>query len=165
MDHTSTTTGSLTLDHRLRRLADTLHDQANATMRELGLDFDHGWTPVYRALHENGPATLDELATFLDWDHPTLLHITRPMSEAGLLQVNRNRLEGHTRQWELTDKAVAMAADLQAFWSQLDETQQHLFRAAQCEIKSLLERVERGLVGEPVRERILRAMDDNVTTA
>jgi DNA-binding MarR family transcriptional regulator len=158
MNQTSSITGSVTLDHRLRQLAEQLFDQANHALRELDVDaeLDHRWEPVYRALLENGPSTQEELGTAVAMDQPTLLHILRPMSEAGLVEVNRNRLEGNVRQLQLTQRAIDMAETLIPFWDRLCDVQRQLFRAAQCEVTTILDRVERGLAGESLKERLAR---------
>jgi len=137
--------GSITLDHRLDRLARTLHGRANRALRERGLDFDHRWTPVYRVLAEKGPASLNQLSEILDLDHPSLLHITRPMIESGFLQIHRNRLEGHTRLYELTEKGASLRDELYDFWEDLDHAHQDLFHAVQCDLRLLLDRLEQGL--------------------
>ena len=166
MDSTSGIIGSVSLDHRLRQLAELLSDQANLALRSLDVDadFDHRWEPVFRALSHNGPTTQDALAILVSMDHPALLHILRPMTEAGLVEVNRNRLEGHVRQLQLTRKAETMADTLIAFWDRLGEVQRQLFRTAQCEITTILERVEQALAGDSLKDRLEREQAD-VSTA
>ncbi|MDJ0837502.1 MAG: MarR family winged helix-turn-helix transcriptional regulator [Acidobacteriota bacterium] len=151
------------IDQRIMRLGDKLHQHADHVFRELGLEFHSRWSPVFRLLKEQGPCTLAELAETLGHNHPEILHITRPMSEAGLIEIHKDRLEGNTRMMKLTHKARTMVPLLTRVWERLDEVYVGLFRNAQCEITSVLDRVEGAMNHAGISKRVLSSIEDATT--
>ena len=157
--------GALAIEQRILKLGDTLHHQANAVFRELGLEFDSRWSSVFRLLHKEGPCTSSDLADALGHNHHEILHITRPMIEIGLIEVHKDRLEGNTRLMKLSVKALSLLPELSQVWERLDMVYVNLFRSAQCEITSVLDRVERAMGNANISERVLTSLEEATTTA
>ena len=165
MDASIKDISTLAIDQRLMKLGDALHQHADSVFRELGLEFESRWSPIFRLLHRNGPCSLADMAEALGQNHPEILHTTRPMTEAGLIIIHKDRLEGNTRLMKLSQKAQNMLPLLSQVWARLDEVYVNLFRTAQCEITSVLDRVERAMGNAAISQRVLTNIDlDSATT-
>ena len=143
---------------RLKRIADILLDEMDTVLRDLGIGFESRWRPIYQLLTEKGPLTIAEIADSLQQSHPSILHITRPMGEAGLIEIHRDRLEGNRRVMKLTYKAESIREQLEEIWERMDEAQASAFRGGQTDIQPFLERLENHLINGNFARRILESV-------
>lgn len=155
---------SLAVATRMQRLAESMLDQMDDVYREIGLNFQSRWMPIYQILLDERALTISDLAAHLEMTHAELLHFTRPMSEAGLLEIHKDRLEGNLRMFKLTPRALEIKVHLEQVQVRFEEAEIGLFRAAQCEIGQILDRIERAVAGGDLTSRILGSFEPEAQT-
>ena len=155
--------GPLTLDHRLRRLTETLLGTAETIYQARGLGFRPRWTSTYLLLDAEGPLPLTEIAQRIRLTHPGVIGITDEMHRAGLVTYARDGGDARRRLINLTPAAKRMKPALQRVWDQLAAAQAARFTAAGCDIMEVLKQVEDGLAARPLAAEVLDKLDSAPT--
>ncbi|HKP28630.1 MAG TPA: MarR family transcriptional regulator [Gemmatimonadales bacterium] len=150
--------GALALDHRLRRMMDTLLSTAEEVYRARGLEFRPRWTSTYLLLDREGALPLTEIAQRIRLTHPGVIGITDEMHRAGLVTYERDRGDGRRRLIGLTLAAKRLKPELQRVWTQLASVQAARFSATGCDILDVLAQVEAGLAVRPFTVEVLEKL-------
>jgi len=157
--------GGLGLELRFKRLTKALREEADRVYRHYGFDFQEKWCPVFLLLRKQGPLAITEISRKLGSSHASVLKITRPMNEAGLLVIHKDRLDGRKRLLKLTLKAEKLAPQLEELCQRLNDAQLALFRVAQCDVMPILDRVEAALEREDLSQRAIAGPESSVSSA
>ena len=147
--------GSLVLDHRFRRLTESLLKAADEIYAGSGLTFRARWASTYMILRDDGPAPVGEVAQRLRLTHPAIIGITDEMIDAGLAEATRDKEDGRRRIIGLTDKGSQMSDDLTRVWDAMTSVQASRFRTAGCEIIDVLNAVEDGMSAKSISVEVL----------
>ena len=147
--------GALALDHRLRRMTETLLRTADDLYEARGLPFRARWTSTYQLLFSEGPLGITDLADRLRLTHPAIIGITDAMREEGLVSEARDRHDGRRRMIALTARARALDGELRALWEALANVQEERFAAAGIDIVAVLDTVEDGMTKQPLTAEVL----------
>ncbi|MBA2687719.1 MAG: MarR family transcriptional regulator [Gemmatimonadaceae bacterium] len=150
--------GVLVLDHRFRRIMETLLQTAAEIYTARGLSFRPRWASTYRLLAEHGSLSVTELATLLKLSHPAVIGITHDMAEAGLVTAMSDRGDARRRLLTLTVRGRKMNAELNAIWTELARVQKSRFRYAGCDIVPVLDHVELGIAERSIAADVLAAL-------
>lgn len=100
----------------LRRLIDHLDGALEQAYRDDGLDFRPRYTPVIRALMDDGPQSISALADRLGVSHSATSQTVSQMRLAGLVVVTRGEDDARQRVVALSRLAKAMQPRLEAHW-------------------------------------------------
>ena len=152
--------GPVVLDHRFRRLTESLLRSAEEIYQQRGLRFRARWASTYTILYNEGPTAIGEIADRLRLTHPGVIGIADEMSEAGVAVTVRDPNDARRRLVELTKRGRDMSRELFAIWKALGDAQKKRFTSAGCDIMAVMERVEDGLAAQPLAVEVL----DKVST-
>jgi DNA-binding MarR family transcriptional regulator len=147
--------GALALDHRFRRLTETLLRTADELYVARALPFRARWTSTYQLLFAEGPLGITDLADRLRLTHPAIIGITDAMREEGLVSEARDRRDGRRRMIALTARARALDAELRTLWKALADVQDARFAAAGVDIIAVLDAVEDEMTKRPLTDEVL----------
>ena len=100
----------------LRRLIDHLDSALEQAYRDDGLDFRPRYTPVIRALMDDGPQSITALADRLGVSQSATSQTVAQMRLAGLVVVTRGEDDARQRVVALSRLAKAMQPRLEAHW-------------------------------------------------
>ena len=137
--------GPIVLDHRFRRMMETLLRAAEEIYEARGLEFRARWASTYQLLQSEGPLAVGQLAERLRLTHPGVIGITDEMMTGGIIDAVRDPEDARRRMLALTAKGKRMSVELHEIWSQLGKAQLKRFQDAGCDILPIMERVEDGL--------------------
>ena len=147
--------GVLALDHRFRRMTETLLRTADELYEARGLPFRARWTSTYQLLFSEGPLGITDLADRLRLTHPAIIGITDAMREEGLVSDARDRHDARRRMVALTARARELDRDLRTLWKALADAQHERFAAAGVDIVSVLDAVEDGMAKQSLTAEVL----------
>ena len=150
--------GALVLDHRFRRLTETLLQAADEIYAARGLTFRARWASTYRLLSEHEPLTVTELARHLRVTHPAIIGITNDMMDAGLVTPITDRHDARRRPLTLSVSGTKIHAELRAIWAELERVQAGRFKSAGCNIVRVLDRVEAGMAERGIADAVITAL-------
>ena len=149
--------GPVVLDHRFRRLTETLLRAAEEIYEAKGLPFRPRWASTYTLLHDEGPLAVGQIAERLRLTHPGVIGITDEMAAADIVFALPDPTDARRRLLELTDRGRGMSRELFTLWKKLGDAQRKRFAAAGCDIMKILEDVEDSLATSPLSEEVLGA--------
>ena len=148
----------LVLDHRLRRVVESLVANAEEVYAQLGLPFRARWTSTYLLLYEHGPMPIVELADRIGLTHPTIINITNAMADAGLVDQEIDAVDRRRRLVRLTELGEALSPELQRIWRVLTAVQHDRFRKLGCDVIRVLNQFEDELAQRDIAEEVLAGL-------
>jgi DNA-binding MarR family transcriptional regulator len=151
--------GKPVLDHRLRRIVDTLLRSAEQVYQARGPPFKGKWASTYTLLHENGRLAVGQIAERLRLTHPAVIAITNEMVAADIVTAQSDPADARRRLLELTPRGRAMGPELFTLWKHIGDAQTKRFEAAGCDIMRVLEHVEDGLAERPLADEVLAKLN------
>jgi DNA-binding MarR family transcriptional regulator len=95
-DHTSKY-GPAAIGARLRRLSESIDEDAGRIYAELGIRFQQRWVGILEELKKRGPQTVGELAEALGIRHSSVSQTRRSLEEAGLIDSGAHPEDGRSR--------------------------------------------------------------------
>jgi DNA-binding MarR family transcriptional regulator len=156
--------GALVLDHRFRRMTETLLRTADELYEARGLPFRARWTSTYQLLFSHGPLGITDLAERLRLTHPAIIGITDAMREDGLVSEARDRHDARRRMVALTTRARQLDGELRTLWKALADVQHERFAAAGVDIVPVLDAVEDDMARRPLTAEVLDRLGPVATT-
>jgi len=150
--------GPVFLDHRFRRMTETLLRSAEEVYDARNLNFRGRWASTYQLLHSEGPLAVGQIAERLRLTHPGVIGITDEMVAAEVVVAVRDPGDARRRMLGLTPRGKRMSAELFKIWAELGKAQRNRFAAAGCDIMSVLEKVEDGLVEHGLAPEVLKKL-------
>lgn len=147
--------GPLVLDHRFRRITESLLRSAEEIYAARGLPFRGRWASTYSLLYKEGPLAIGQIAARLRLTHPAVIGITDEMAQADLVSAVRDPADHRRRVVALTPAAVKMSGELSHLWKEFGDAQRERFAQAGCDIMKILERVEDSFVERPLSAEVL----------
>ena len=161
--------GPVVLDHRFRRMTETLLRAAEEIYEARGLAFRGRWASTYRLLHDEGPLPVGQIAERLRLTHPGVIGITDEMIAANIIDAVRDPGDSRRRMLDLTARGRRMTGELSIIWKEMGEAQRRRFAAAGCDVMAVMEQVEDSLaeksLASEVLERIARGRRRKATPA
>lgn len=145
--------GKMALGSRLRRLSETITEQAGKIYSMYDIDLQPKWFPVFYALSASEQKSITQIAAEIGHSHPSVSTIVKEMLKAGLVAESPGA-DARRNNITLTEKAQSINTQIQAQYTDvnaaiekaLSETQHDLWKAiAEWEFlldqKDLLKRV------------------------
>ena len=111
--------GELALASRLKRLSERLMRDVSRVYRELDAPFEARWFPLLRALLEESPQGVTQVARALGLTHPAVNQLAGEMARAGLVLAARDRRDERRRLLRLSKKGREVAAGLAPVWEEI----------------------------------------------
>ena len=148
-------TGKMALGSRLRRLSETVTEQAAQIYNLYQVDMQPKWFPVFYALSAGEQKSITQIAQEIGHSHPSVSTIVKEMTRKGYVKEHPDKTDGRKNYVMLTEDGLAINHRIQhqytdvnaAIENALKETQNDLWRAIEeweflLEQKDLLKRVE-----------------------
>lgn len=147
--------GKMALGSRLRRLGETLTEQASQVYQLYDINMQPKWFPVFYSLSSGDAKSIVQIAREIGQSHPSVSTLVKEMLKAEIIEVNINNNDGRKNDVKLSEKGLEINQRIQAQYKDvntavenaIDETQHDLWRAIEeweflLEQKDLLRRVE-----------------------
>jgi len=146
--------GKMALGSRLRRLSESLTEQASDVYALYDVEMQPKWFPVFYALSSGGEKSITQIAQEIGQSHPSVSTIVKEMLKKDVVMKGSNKKDGRENYVKLTDKGFAINDRVQvqytdvnaAIETALAETQHNIWKAIEeweflLGQKSLLKRV------------------------
>lgn len=137
--------GALALASRLKRVSDSFFQDAVKMYRELDVDFEPRWFPVYVALTRVEEAAVTDVAAMLGITHPAVNQIAGEMIKKGVVSARKCKNDRRRRLLSLTPKGREMQPVLEAFWDDVHHAVQELVCNTGYDVVDVLSKLEQGL--------------------
>jgi len=148
-------TGKMALGSRLRRLSETITEQAGKVYGLYDIDMQPKWFPVFYALSTGEDKSITQIAIEIGHSHPSVSTIVKEMTKKGLVKESPNQSDARKNYIKLTAQGLAINEKIQdqyidvnaAIENAIDETQYNIWKAIEeweflLEQKDLLKRVQ-----------------------
>jgi len=143
-----------TLGTQLRRLIEELDGAVGESYKRAGLDYRPRYTPIVRALVQEGPMTVRALAERARVSHSAVSQTIAQMAERGLLAMSSGA-DARERIVALTPAAVAMLPELKTRWAATEAAARTLDEDLGQSFGAVLTQVLAALEQRPFLDRIL----------
>jgi DNA-binding MarR family transcriptional regulator len=150
--------GPVVLDHRFRRMTETLLRSAEQIYEARGLPLRGRWASTYQLLYNEGPLAVGQIADRLRLTHPGVIGITDEMLAAEIISAGRDPGDARRRILALTPRGRRMSAELFSIWTELGNAQRNRFAACGCDVMAVLEQVEDGLIQRGLASEVLEKL-------
>ncbi len=137
--------GELAFGSRLRRLSDTVANQAALVYRRYGLDFDPRCFPLFRLLSEQGPLGVTEVAERLGISHPAVIQIARELERRDLIVSEKAPHDARKRLLRLSEHGRTLLPEFQTVWTLIREVNENLIRSQRHNVLWAVEELETAL--------------------
>lgn len=105
--------GVAALGSRLRRLGDRMAEDASKVFELFDNPMQPRWYPVFQVLSERGPEAVTAVATDIGQSHASVSQIAKEMEKAGLLKIEKGKLDTRKSFLRLTEKGLAIVPRLE----------------------------------------------------
>ena len=150
--------GPVVLDHRFRRISESLLRVAEEIYEARGLEFRGRWASTYQLLYSEGPLAVGQIAERLRLTHPGVIGIADEMLAAEIVGAMSDPDDARRRMLALTARGRRMSGDLFRIWTELGKAQRKRFTEAGCDIMTVLEKVEDGLSERGLSAEVLEKL-------
>jgi len=146
--------GPLVLDHRFRRMVETLVQTAEDIYERLGIPFRARWASTYLLLETDAPIGITAIADRIGLTHPAAIGLTNDMMAAGLVEEVADAADQRRRMLRLSAAGRRLGPRLHAIWDALAAAQRARFKTAGCDIVAVLNKGR--LIHHGDREKLQR---------
>lgn len=151
--------GPLALPSRLRRLADRMTQDITLLYKELNIDFEPRWFPIFCLLNCKSPMGVVDIARLLGVSHPAVNQIAGEMIEMGLIDALKDETDKRKRLLSLSDKGRAMTPVLEDAWERIQWTMKGLLGETGGDVMGMLANLEtlmeqQGIYGRFIAEQM-----------
>lgn len=137
--------GKVALGSRLRRLSETLMEDAAKIYRLYGVALDPKWFPVFYVLSQQDSASITEIAQIIGHSHPSVSQIVKEMGKQGLVTTEKDSRDARVNSVRLSEAGQQLVPKIetqcidvrQAVEELLSESQHDLWKAI-AEVEFLL---------------------------
>jgi len=145
--------GPAAIGARLRRLSESIDEDAGRIYVDLGIDFQQRWVGILEQLHNRGAQPVGELAASLGIRHSSVSQTRRSLEEAGLVESEVDPKDGRSRLLRLSGSGKELVRRLQPLWKILNATSLELDQEADHVIAAL-DRLDRALERLSLYDRV-----------
>ncbi|MEN0050143.1 MAG: helix-turn-helix domain-containing GNAT family N-acetyltransferase [Bacteroidota bacterium] len=147
--------GSMAIGSKLRKLSDTITEDAAQLYEQYHIPLKPKWFPVYYVLSEGQEKTITSIAQEIGHTHPSVSKIVKEMTKADLVVEKKGSMDKRQNLIQLSEQGQSIAQNIQPQYADvtkaiekiLSQTEHHLWKAIEeweylLEQKSLLKRVQ-----------------------
>jgi MarR family transcriptional regulator, organic hydroperoxide resistance regulator len=114
--------GPAALGARLRRLSESIDEDAGRIYAELGIKFQQRWVGILEHLSGHGPQSVGELAAALGIRHSSVSQTRRSLEDAELVESSPDANDGRSRILRLSVDGKRLVRRLRPLWKVLNAT-------------------------------------------
>jgi MarR family transcriptional regulator, organic hydroperoxide resistance regulator len=145
--------GPAAIGARLRRLSESIDEDARKIYAELGIGLEQRWVGVIEQLAIQGPSSVSELASSLGIRHPSVSQTRQSLEEAGLIEWDVNPSDKRSRRIRLSASGRKLYRRLAPLWELMNQAAVELNRDAGDAIAAF-DRLDEALKHKPLYDRI-----------
>jgi DNA-binding MarR family transcriptional regulator len=145
--------GPAAIGARLRRLSESIDEDAGRIYAELGIVFQQRWVGILEQLQVRGASSVSELAVSLGIRHSSVSQTRRSLEEAGLVESDADPRDGRSRVLRLSVNGTQLVRRLKPLWRVLNATALELDKEAGHVIEAL-DRLDRALQRLSLYDRV-----------
>ena len=145
--------GSAAIGARLRRLSESIDEDAALLYAELGIQFQQRWVGMLEELSNRGPQSVGEIAEALGIRHSSVSQTRRSLEDAGLVESGAHPEDARSRKLNLTAAGKRLVRKLESLWAVLNATSVELDEEA-GHVVAALDRLDAALSRQPLYERV-----------
>lgn len=150
--------GELALGSRLRRLSDTMMNDVEKVYKNLGLDFNPKWFPIFYLLSENPPLSIMAISEELEVSHPSVIQILKELEKQGLVQSEKNTLDNRKRMVTLSQNGHDLLPQLRPIWKAFANTNLQTLQSQRHHLLFAIEEMEQLLIQKSQYQRIMETI-------
>lgn len=147
--------GPAAIGARLRRLSESIDEDAGLVYDQLGIRFQQRWVGILEELSKRGPRSVGELAEVLGIRHSSVSQTRRSLEEAGLIESGADPDDARSRRLSLSASGRQLVRKLEPLWEILNATSIELDEEA-GHVIAALDRLDAALDRLSLYERIRR---------
>src|ERR1700743_2291820 len=99
-------TGKMALGSRLRRLSETITEQAGQVYAMYDIDMQPKWFPVFYALSDGEPKSITQIAQEIGHSHPSVSTIVKEMVKKDFVVETPGKADGRKNFIALSEKGL-----------------------------------------------------------
>ena len=145
--------GPAAIGARLRRLSESIDEDAGRVYAELGITFQQRWVGILEQLAGADALSVGELATMLGIRHSSVSQTRRSLEEAGLVESEADPDDARSRRLRLSASGKKLVRRLEPLWETLNQTSIELDKEA-GHVVDALDRLEKALRRVPLYDRV-----------
>lgn len=134
--------GPLAIVSRFRRLSERMTQDVVTLYRDLNIDFEPRWFPVFYLLSRKSPVGVVDAAKILGISHPAVNQIAGELIKQGLVVALKDKTDKRKRLLALSDKGKAQLPLLQAIWDDVHLAARELLDATGTDVMGMLDKLE-----------------------
>jgi DNA-binding MarR family transcriptional regulator len=145
--------GPAAIGARLRRLSESIDEDAGRIYSDLGIVFQQRWVGILEQLDARGAQPVGELAAALGIRHSSVSQTRRSLEDAGLVESTLDPKDARSRLLRLSTSGRRLVHRLKPLWRVLNSASLELDLEAGGVIAAL-DRLDRALEQRPLYERV-----------
>lgn len=146
--------GSFALASRMKRLVERLKSEASRVYRDRGIDFNDSWFLAAWVLSRQDGITASEMADRLGISRPAVSQMTAGLAGKGLIDYERDAVDGRRRRISLTDLGRETVRALKPLWQEVGTVTEAMIGSTGVDLLSGLSSLEDALDEKSLSERI-----------
>lgn len=145
--------GPAAIGARLRRLSESIDEDARRVYADYGVEFEQRWVGVVEQLALSGPLTVAQLASALGVRHSSVSQTRASLERAGIIEMLDDPDDGRSRKVRLSPRGQRLVARLWPLWQTLNEVSAEIDHEARGAVAAL-DRLDRALARESLHARV-----------
>jgi DNA-binding MarR family transcriptional regulator len=155
--------GILSLTTKMQRLCEILRNDARMVYRKYDAKFMNKWYPVILILSKQPPMSLTELASELNYAHPSVIQLVNEIEEEGLIRSSQHKKDNRKRMVSLTIKGEKVMKNIFPFARAMAQALNQITKTENNIIKAINE-VEEQLRRENFYSRVDKILEKKTIT-
>ncbi len=108
--------GYLGFTMRLKRISDAMMHEGRRLYSDLDVDIEPNWYVIFKLLKSRGAKSVTEIAESIRMAHPSVIHITNKMMDAGYLISEKDPTDSRKRVLDLSTRAIKKLPEYEKIW-------------------------------------------------
>jgi DNA-binding MarR family transcriptional regulator/N-acetylglutamate synthase-like GNAT family acetyltransferase len=146
--------GKMALGSRLRRLSETLTEQAGEVYALYGTELQPKWFPVFYALSDREEKSIMQIAEEIGHSHPSVSNIVKEMTKYGVVKTSSGSGDGRKNYIKITAKGGKINERIQAQYIDVNEAIENAMAETQYNLWKAMEEWEFLLAQKSLLERV-----------
>ncbi|WP_345953766.1 GNAT family N-acetyltransferase [Mucilaginibacter sp. PAMB04168] len=146
--------GKMALGSRLRRLSETLTEQAGKVYELYNIAMQPKWLPVFYALSMGEEKSIMQIAQEIGHSHPSVSNIVKEMIQDGIVSKGGNDTDGRKNFVKLTELGLAINERIQDQYADVNAAVENALQKTQYNIWKAIEEWEYLLAQKDLLKRV-----------
>jgi DNA-binding MarR family transcriptional regulator/N-acetylglutamate synthase-like GNAT family acetyltransferase len=151
-------TGKMALGSRLRKLSDTVTEDALKIYSLYNVELEPRWFPVFYTLAEKQPLAVMEIAQIIQQSHVSVSQIVKEMKKQGLVKEEKDPTDKRRTLLTLSEKGQLLIPGLKKQVADVHEAVEELFGEMQYDLWKAIEETEFLLKQQNLLERVKKKL-------